>query len=52
MSFDTDNPREAVLDELEYLASLEAKTGDARALRVVQRLRALPGKVKPEKQDA
>lgn len=44
----TDNPRERVLDEMEYLASLEAKTGDARALRVVQRLRALLSKPKEE----
>jgi len=46
----TDNPRERVLDELEYLASLEAKTGDERALRVVRRLRALLSK--PEGDDA
>lgn len=41
-----DNPRERVLEELEYLASLEAKTGDERALRVVKRLRALLSKPK------
>lgn len=44
----TENPRERVLDELEFLAKEEAKTGDARALRVVQRLRALLAKPKEE----
>lgn len=44
----TENPREAVLDEMEYLASLEAKTGDERALRIVRRLRALLSKPKEE----
>lgn len=44
----TENPRERVLDELEYLASLEAKNGDGRALRVVQRLRAMLRKDKEE----
>jgi len=47
----TDNPRERVLDELEFLASLEAKTGDGRALRTVQRLRAMLDKL-PEVSDA
>lgn len=47
----TENPRERVLDELEFLASLEAKTGDGRALRTVQRLRAMLDKL-PEVSDA
>jgi hypothetical protein len=52
MTYDTtDDPRERVLDQMEYLASLEAKTGDGRALRTVQRLRAMLDKL-PEVSDA
>lgn len=53
MTFDqTDDPRERVLDQMEYLASLEAKNGDGRALRVVQRLRAMLGKDQGEVEHA
>ena len=44
----SDNPRERVLDELEFLAEEEARAGDARALLVVKRLRA---RLRKEKED-